>query len=181
MRFACALVLTIALAGCGGGADEDERAQPRPAVPETTTPTTPSSPPFDPDRRPNVPEEGLKPAPQAQTRVVERWAAAVRRADFDAAADLFAAKALVQNGGAIEVLQTREYAKVWNAALPCGAKVTDTAAAGGYVVVQFVLVDRVGSSCGSGTGNSARVAMKVRAGRIAEWYRLPEPAAGPTV
>lgn len=129
-----------------------------------------------PDARalpPVVPSEATGPAPRGSAEVVSRWTAAVRRADFERAAQLFADGARVQNGGGVELLNSPARKLVWNAALPCGATVSRIGGADGYAIVEFRLVERRGGDCGTGTGQPARAAIKVRAGRITGWYRLP--------
>ena len=144
------LLLLLALAGCGGGGDERPAARTQaPAAREATRETE---------------------------RVVRRWAAAIRRADVERATSLFAVPARVRNGGEVEVLDTRAFVLVFNASLPCGATVERVGAgAHGFAVVDFELVERRGGRCGSGTGSKARVAVRVRRGRITDWLRLPDP------
>jgi limonene-1,2-epoxide hydrolase len=127
-----------------------------------------------------VPTAPDGPAPAGSVAVIERWLGAVRRADFRAAADAFALPAIVQNGGPVSRLRSRAELVVWNAALPCGAKVAEAGGARGYTVLTFTLTDREGGSCGSGVGAPAYGAIRVRDGRIAEWYRLPDPVAPPS-
>ena len=124
---------------------------------------------------PVVPTTANGPAPAGAAPVVRAWADAVRRADVERAAGLFADGARVQNGGPVERLDTRERRLVWNASLPCGARITEIAGANGYAIVRFRLVERRGGSCGAGIGAPARVAMKIDDGRITGWYRLPAP------
>ena len=47
-------------------------------------------------------------------------------------------------------------------------------AARGFTVVTFVLTERRGGNCGSGTGGKAYSAIRVVSGRMVEWYRLPD-------
>ena len=140
------------------------------AAASATAATAPALPPV-------VPTKANGPAPAGAAPVVRAWADAVRRADFDRAAELFADDARVQNGGPVERLDTRSRKLVWNASLPCGARVAKLAGANGYAIVTFRLVERRGGSCGSGIGAPARVAMKIADGRITGWYRLPAPGA----
>jgi hypothetical protein len=105
---------------------------------------------------------------------VRSWAAAVRHADFSRAADLFAIPALVQNSSPVVRLPTRSLVIGWNASLPCGATVSHVAGANGFAIVDFRLTRRPGADCGTGVGATARGAIRVRDGHIAEWYRLPD-------
>jgi hypothetical protein len=41
-------------------------------------------------------------------------------------------------------------------------------------VLVFVLTQRPGGDCGTGTGHTARGAIRVAHGQIVEWYRLPD-------
>jgi hypothetical protein len=166
---ALALVLAL-LAGCGGGGDE--RAE------TTPTRTGPAPPPEIKGTSPIVPTEAVGPAPEGAAKVIRRWAAAVRAAEWERAADLFAPNARVQNGGPVERLESRAFAIVWNASLPCGATVEEVGGARGYAIVRFRLTDRKGSSCGRGAGNAARSAIRVEDGRITGWYRLADPPEG---
>jgi len=165
MRLSLISVVLVGLAGCGGGG---ERAQ--------TTRTTRTIPP--PEIRgtsPLIPTEAVGPAPAGAPRVIRSWAAAVREANWGRAADLFATGARVQNGGPVERLISRNVILFWNASLPCGATVEDIGGAKGYAIVRFRLTERKEGNCGDGIGNVARAAIKVDAGRITGWYRLPSP------
>jgi len=181
------VLLAAALAGCGGGGGDEPAPGPSPRAQEDARRCSPARPPAPPGRRdpggvpPGVPStgDGSGRAPAATERVVRAWTAAVRRADFPAAGRLFARRALVQNGGPVLILPNARSAARWNALLPCGARVTRVdRAARGYAVVRFRLVERRGGDCGSGTGATARITVKVADGRIREWYRLPDPGAG---
>ena len=85
----------------------------------------------------------------------------------------------MQNATPVFVLPDRAAAERWNRGLPCGAQVSDLAgAADGYTIVSFRLVKRRGADCGSGTGGQAQIAIRVRDGRITDWFRLPGPGDG---
>lgn len=149
--------------------DDDRRSastQPQRPVPQRPVPQGPSARPLPPPR-------GAEP-------VIRRWLAAIRRSDFERAASSFSVPARVQNGGPPQTLDNPALVIAWNAALPCGARLTKlTGAPGGYAIAELVLTDRPGSSCGSGTGAPAASAIRVERGRITEWYRLPDGAPPP--
>jgi hypothetical protein len=177
------LLCLAALTGCGGGGDEERpRAQtaPRPAPAPAPAPglTGPQRTPLD--LPPGVPTVASGAAAPGSERVIRAWTDAVRVADFDAAAALFGRRARVQNGTPVFILQDRAAAKRWNAALPCGARVTRARGASrGFTIVRFRLVERRGADCGSGTGADASAIVRVRGGRITDWYRLPDGAGVP--
>jgi len=191
MRAAASLAVlaaAAALGGCGGSggdAPSDDAAQqdaPPPAgrtapVPAPAPDGAPPAAPAVPGLPRGVPTSPDGPAPAGSERVIRTWLAAVRRADFAAAAATFAPDARVQNGGPVARLRSRAQAVAWNAALPCGATLANAGGASGYAIVEFRLTDRRGSRCGSGTGAPAYGAIRVRGGRITEWYRLPDPVA----
>ena len=45
---------------------------------------------------------------------------------------------------------------------------------GGFTVLRFRLTERVGGDCMGAAGHAARGAIRVRANKIVEWYRLPD-------
>jgi hypothetical protein len=81
--------------------------------------------------------------------------------------------------------------ETFNGSLSCGSQLLSALGAKGsaFTVAVFKLTKRPGADCGTGTGQRARTAIRVRAGKIAEWYRLPDdpdapatpPPAGPVV
>jgi hypothetical protein len=150
-RLAGLLAAAACAAGCGGG----EPAEPAPAP----------APP--------------KPEVSAAERVIRGWLVAIRRGDARKAASYFAVGARVQNGGPPRTLDDPAILLAWNATLPCGAVLigihprTD-----GFVIADFRLTDRKGSSCGDGLGATAHSAIRVDHGRITDWYRLPDSSPG---
>ncbi|MBJ7519649.1 MAG: hypothetical protein JHC84_08140 [Solirubrobacteraceae bacterium] len=116
--------------------------------------------------------------------VIRGWADTLRAGDVDAAADRFAVPSRVANGGPPERLTTRAAVRSFNAALPCGARLEGTQEDDdGFVIATFRLTARRGGTdCGEGRGAIARVAIRVRDGKITDWLRADDrPAAGPTV
>lgn len=116
--------------------------------------------------------------------VIRAWADTLRAGDVEGAADRFAVPSRVANGTAPERLTTRAAVESFNASLPCGARLQGTQEGDdGFVVATFQLTARRGgTSCGTGRGAIARVAIRVRDGKITDWVRVDDsPAAGPTV
>lgn len=173
MRWRAAAAATaVLMTGCGGGADD-------PAPPDRGA-TPPSSSTEDDRLRealripPRVPLRGEGEAPEADAEVVRRWMAELSRGQVERAAARFALPARFANLGPAAVLRSRREALAVTAALPCGALVTKTRAAAGYVVYEAQLTDRPGGSCGQGVGGKVAGAILVRDGKIAEWWRLPD-------
>jgi hypothetical protein len=158
-RLAPTLVLALALgvAGCGGSSGEDKPAKPRRAAGAPTAHA----------------------AKAADVRVIRGWVDTLRAGRVAAAAAYFAVPALVENGTPLIRLRTRAQVRLFNQALPCGAKLLRTFASGRYVAATFRLTDRPGGNCGKGTGNEAATAFVIRAGKIAEWRRVPLPSETP--
>ena len=174
MRKPAPIVLSAALlaAGCGGAPDGGDRAR---------TPTAPQRDAGNPLELPaNVPLKASRAADADQAAVIRAWSGAMRAGDTTAASALWAVPAKVQNGTPVLTLPDRAHVLIFNEALPCGSVVTATGgAARGFTITTFRLTRRKGADCGSGTGNSARTAIRVRGGKIAEWYRLPDDPDAP--
>ena len=96
--------------------------------------------------------------------VIRRWADTLRRGQIDAASRFFALPSVVSNGtGPIE-LRTRDDVRAFNESLPCGAVAIGFAAGPG--------------TCGTGVGQTARTAFRIRNGRISEWLRVADLPQG---
>lgn len=122
---------------------------------------------------------GSKPA-----SVIRAWSDTLRKGDVEGAASFFALPSVVSNGTPPVVLRTRADARLFNASLPCGARLLRTSSAGRYTTATFRLTERPGpGSCGRGTGLEARTTFVIRDGKIREWRRVPDnPApAGPVI
>lgn len=189
---ACLLPLAAALvalgggllAGCGGG-DRTVTLQDRPGTRTLATP--PSAPPLPPAAF-QVPRgvprvSDGSPTDAVSRRVIRKWLSALRQGDIPRAARFFAVPSKVQNGTRVLTLGSARARVAFNAAFPCGARATKLERGGrGFTIVEFVLTQRAGADCGSGTGNGARSAIRVTRGHIVEWYRLddlPLPGAQP--
>lgn len=158
----------LAVGACGGDGNKlttRDAAEQRSAPAPTRTPDQPAEPSLDP----------------ADVRVVRAWADMLRRGDVDGAADYFALPSVVSNGTAPIKLETRAHARFFNRTLPCGAKLIDAEPAPrGFFIATFRLTERPGSGeCGSGTGETARTAFRVRDEHITEWLRVQDIESAP--
>jgi hypothetical protein len=135
-------------------------------------------------------DDGAKrdaPAPTAgpeAAAVIRDWADTLRRGDVRGAAKLFALPSIVSNGTPPITLRTPGDALLFNASLPCGAKLIRTTSASRFTTATFRLTERPGrGSCGAGTGLTARTTFVISGGKIREWRRVavrPKPS-GPVV
>lgn len=126
-----------------------------------------------------VPQAKPSAGESAAVRVIRRWSDALRRSDVERASALWAIPSKVQNGTPVLTLETAATVRLFNDSLSCGSKLLSARAHHGFTIAVFLLTRRPGADCGSGTGNVARTAIRVRNGKIAEWYRLPDdPADG---
>jgi hypothetical protein len=164
--------LAVSAAACGGGGGDDSD---RPRASATPTP----SPSATPER--TTPEsESAAPDP-GDVRVVRAWADTLRAGHVRAAARYFALPSLVSNGTPPIKLETRAEAEFFNRTLPCGAELIDTEPAPhGFFIATFRLTERPGpGECGSGTGETARTAFRVRGDRITDWLRVRDIESAP--
>jgi hypothetical protein len=162
-----AVVAALVTAGCGGGSDTRVSTPTGGAGGQGGQSTAP------PPTFPALEETG-RPADPAAVRVIRGWTDAQRASDVDRATSYFSVPALVENGTA-EQLGSRAAVRAFNAGLPCGAVLLRTSASArrGFTVATFRLVNRPGQRC-DGTGNQARTAFEVHAGKIRAWVRLTD-------
>ena len=176
------LLCAAALGACGGGSDDDqpratsttqeERRQADPSVPGGTL-ALPAK----------VPLRAIGDADPGDIRVIRLWSQAMSASRIDRATSLWTVPATVQNGTPVVRLATRGDVRLFNDSLSCGSQLVSARSGGsGFTIAVFKLTKRPRAEC-TGVGNDARVAIFVRDGRIAEWYRLPAdpdaPAPGP--
>jgi limonene-1,2-epoxide hydrolase len=107
--------------------------------------------------------------------VVRAWSAALDRNDNEQAARLFADGArVIQNGETI--LATHADAVQWNAALPCGGRISHLEVESkSQVLAVFDLQERPQHRC-DGTGGQAAAIFQVEHGRIVLWHQTAVPA-----
>lgn len=177
---ACGLLL----AACGGNQDDDRASAPATGQ---AAPQQEPAPGPEPDRRNlllppvGVPTRGTGAADPADVGVVRRWSQTLRAGDISGASRLWAAPAVGQNGTPVLRLRSRRDVMAFNAGLTCGAVVVAARGAGAYTIVKFRLENRKGPGamdCSQIRGATARSAIRVRGGRIVEWYRLPDSPRG---
>ena len=107
------------------------------------------------------------------------WSAAIDRNDNEGAARLFADGALVVQNGSL-TLATHADAVRWNAALPCGGRITHLEVHGkDEVVAQFELTERPRHSCDA-PGGAAAAAFQVKDGKIVLWHQAEVGADAPS-
>ncbi len=159
------LALAFALGACGGGGGDgaDRAATPTPTATATSSPDEAA-----------VPDA-------ADVEIVRAWADTLRDGRVRAAARYFALPSVVSNGTGPIRLESRAAAEFFNRTLPCGAELVDTEPAPhGFFIATFRLTERPGRGrCGSGTGETARTAFRVRDGRITDWLRVQDVSDGP--
>jgi hypothetical protein len=122
-----------------------------------------------------VPSPAATPEADAE-EVIRAWADTLRRGDVERAATYFAIPSTVSNGTPPVKLESRAEVEFFNRTLPCGARLIGTEPAPrGFFIATFRLTERPGEgSCGSGTGETARTAFRVRDGHITEWLRVQD-------
>ena len=170
-----ALVTAVLLGGCGDSGGSSAGAAPTAG----RTPSTSTAPPGGsaPDR--NAP----RPAAAAETKVIRGWIDALRAGRIRVATAYWGLPAIAQNGGPeVFRLRTREQVAFFNLTLPCGARLVSAVRVAGYVNVAFELVERRGpnAGCGTGVGQRAYTAFRLRDGKIVEWRRIDEITDVPT-
>jgi hypothetical protein len=117
--------------------------------------------------------------PAALVGVIRGWSDALRAGHVAVAAGYFRIPSVFFAGnGAPILLRSVAQVEIANAALPCGAIYLSAHTQGRYVNALFRLTNRSGpggeQGCGSGTGQTARVDLVIRDGRIVQWLRAPD-------
>jgi limonene-1,2-epoxide hydrolase len=110
--------------------------------------------------------------------VIKAWVDALRRGEVAKAASYFAIPSVVQNGGPPLRIDDRRSALLFNASLPCGARLVRAVRRTPFAIASFRLTERPGpGSCGPGAGELAKVAFRVRDAKIVQWRRVPSGRA----
>jgi hypothetical protein len=163
----------VLLAGCGGSSPARHEAATTPAR------TAPADPNADLKLPAHVPRRARGPADPAAVRVIARWLRALRSGDERRAARFWADGSKFQNATPVLTIDSAIEKLAIQKSLPCGAKIKKANGPAPFVVLVFTLTNRPGSLCGSAAGHSARGAIRVAHGHIAEWYRLPDDPRQP--
>jgi hypothetical protein len=164
-----AATMLIALAGCGSGGKSSTT---------TKADLQPVPPRSELDLPAGIPDRATGPAEAQSRRVINSWLRALRQGRVKRAAHFWALPSKFQNATPVLTVDSEQERIAVNLSLPCGAKAVMMGGAGDYTIVTFELTKRPGGNCGSGVGAKARGAIRVRAGKIAEWYRLPDKPGG---
>lgn len=173
-RLAPALVVVLlAAAGCssggdsGGNEDRFTLTTPREDVSAADTPAARSSATPEPKRA----------VTRAEIRVIKGWADALRNGHVRQAMAYFRVPARVSDGRPPIELTSRADVRLFNASLPCGARLERTRRVPvGFVLATFVLTERPGPGrCGDGTGERARTLFYIEDGHIVQWLRAADP------
>lgn len=170
-RVPLALAICLTFAACGGGGDKPaETAEPA-SKPATDSRRAPPRLKYAPEGHPGS---------RAAVGVIRAWSDELRRGHVTKASSYFSLPTIVSQGGTPLTLRTRVQARLFNASLPCGAKLKRTLAGPRYTIATFELTERVGSATGcDGTGNLAATAFAFRHGKISEWRRVTVPPVPP--
>jgi SnoaL-like protein len=112
-------------------------------------------------------------ARRSDASVIRTWSNTLRAGDIEGAARLFAVPVTVENGLPPQRLTTPAQVRAFNADLPCGARLLRTRRKGRYTIATFRLTERTGGNCGTGVGQTAATAFRLRDGKIVEWLRVP--------
>ncbi len=122
-------------------------------------------------------------ASAAAIHVITSWANALRTGNVHAAAVLFKDPSELVNGPdagggfSVIVIHSLAQAVAANETLPCGARFISADQRGKYVNALFRLTGRSGpggSTCGGGTGETARTNFLIQRGQIVQWIRAPD-------
>ena len=109
--------------------------------------------------------------PPSPEEVVRAWSRALNAGDNEAAAELFAPGARIEQGGIVIVVRHRADAAAWNRSLPCSGKIVGLATEGSTATATFELFDRRTSRCDA-PGARVTAAFTVRNGKILRFRQL---------
>lgn len=108
----------------------------------------------------------------ADVAVIEDWSRTLSEGDVEEAAGFFALPSVAENGLIIEI-DDLDDARLFNASLPCGARLVRARSEGDFTIATFRLSERPGPGvCGSGSGGEATTVFVIEGNEIVEWRRV---------
>jgi hypothetical protein len=116
--------------------------------------------------RATKPTEGVH---SSEGVLIRDWLMAVSNGDYGRAATFFAPGAIIDQGRPFR-LPNFEAAKLFNATLPCHARLTGLEDEGARVLATFRLLPGPGGPC----KGRVQVRYTIEDGRFTEWRQLPE-------
>ncbi len=176
-RVAPALVVVVlALTGCGGGGDDGGGGADEDRF-DLTTPKAAGTGKADADAGETATPEPRRRVTRTEVRVIKGWADALRHGRVARATAYFRVPSRVSDGRPPIELTDRSQVQLFNASLPCGARLEKTRKVDeDFVLATFVLTERPGPGrCGDGTGERARTLFYIEDGRIVQWLRAADP------
>jgi hypothetical protein len=144
-----ALLVILALAGCGGGDAIAPSAEGQDGA-----------------------EVDVAAADPDDVAVITGWVDTLATGDVEGAARYFALPSIAENGPLVIRIRTFEDAVSFNETLPCGAELLSAETIGDFTAATFRLLERPGGSCGAGTGGTAATSFLIEEGKIVEWRRV---------
>jgi hypothetical protein len=179
-RLVLGLLLIAFVAACSGSDGDEESGAARPPAPAPATPEAAPGRPAEPVPPAPTPERpAAKPDAAKLEEIVRAWSRALNAGDNEAAADLFAPRALVIQGELAAELVTHADAVAFNESLPCSGEVTEISTEGEIVTAVFVLGNRPTSDCDAPPGTRAAAQFLIRGGKILAWRQIPAPEDDP--
>jgi hypothetical protein len=167
--------LTLGLCACGGTTDRFDLRTPGAKTGDPSVVAAATTP--EPTATPTPKPKG-GPVTSEEKRVIRGWSEELRHGHVTAASRYFTIPSVVSNiAGGADKLSSRDAVKQFNATLPCGAKLVKTRrSVKRFVVGTFMLTERPGGACGTGTGKLAEVAFLIRHHHINQWVRVADPS-----
>ncbi len=191
LRLTLAAAFVLLAVGCAGSSSGDDPSSDQSSAAagaiepaHASEPTdaseeaTEQAPAEEPEREPAVEEndEALRAQDPAELeQVVRAWSEALNSGDDQAAAELFAAEALVIQGDLAIALRSFEDAVEFNDGLPCSGQIVRLSTESPVVTAVFELGDRPDSVCDVEPGTLAAAQFLFENGKIVIWRQIPVP------
>ena len=104
--------------------------------------------------------------------VVREWSNSINAGNYERAASLFAADAVVIQGSQATTFHTPEDAVTWNKGLPCGGDILLLEERGSTATATFRMVDRKDRHCDAPAEAEATALFVVDRGKIILWNQI---------